>query len=110
MLKKKTLVVLLVLGTLLVADLVTNGEAVETRKDEKVNRKDAAPDEGKEKSDVKANVGFFADPYGSGRWPWSIETKDKTMKSTPNWTPYMRFLSFLFDIFGLLVECCLRND
>lgn len=63
MLSKKTLVMLLILGALVVANLVIDGAVVETRKDEKVNRKDAAAAEGKKESDVKANFGYVDDPY-----------------------------------------------
>lgn len=68
MLSKKR-VVILVLATLLVATLVTDGEAAETRKDDKVNPKmvGAAADGSKKDSQVKSNLGFIETGNGEGR-------------------------------------------
>lgn len=57
MLSKK-LVVALVLTSLIVSTLVTDGEAAGFRKDDAVDQRNAAAGQAKDKSDVRPNPGF----------------------------------------------------
>lgn len=65
------LVVMLVMATLLVATLVTDGAATETRKDDKVNQdtEGAAADESKKNSQVRGSVGLLDEFYYQGGGP-----------------------------------------